>query len=397
MPDVDLPFTRAEYAERLAATRTAMERAEVHCLIVIDPANMAWLTGYDGWSFYVPQAVIVGPEGEPIFWARMMDTNGAHRTCYMAEDQIVGYPEHMVMTPDHHPMTHLAETLADRGWAELPIGVEMESYYYSAKAHRELARALGTEPSDASLVINWLRAVKSPAELGYMRQAARIVERQHETVRERIAPGMAKNALVAEISRAAIMGAEDADGPFGGDYPSIVPMLPTGVDASAPHLTWDDRPIPAGSATFFELAGCRRRYHVPLCRTVVLGEPSRDMRAAETALLEGLDAGIDAARAGTVAGDVARAFQAVLAKHGIHRDARCGYPIGISYPPDWGERTYSIRDTDRTELLPDMTFHFMPGLWMADWGLEITETLRVRTEGPAECLADVPRAIFVKA
>ena len=43
-----------------------------------------------------------------------------------------------------------------------------------------------------------------------------------------------------------------------------------------------------------------------------------------------------------------------------------------------------------------MTFHFMPGLWMEDWGLEITETLRVRESGPAECLADYPRGLFVK-
>jgi ectoine hydrolase len=43
-----------------------------------------------------------------------------------------------------------------------------------------------------------------------------------------------------------------------------------------------------------------------------------------------------------------------------------------------------------------MTFHFMPGLWMEDWGLEITEPLVVREDGPAECLANYPRQLFVK-
>ena len=30
-----------------------------------------------------------------------------------------------------------------------------------------------------------------------------------------------------------------------------------------------------------------------------------------------------------------------------------------------------------------MTFHFMPGLWMDDWGLEITESILIRDNGAA--------------
>ncbi|MGI9016468.1 MAG: M24 family metallopeptidase, partial [Euzebya sp.] len=71
------------------------------------------------------------------------------------------------------------------------------------------------------------------------------------------------------------------------------------------------------------------------------------------------------------------------------------YPIGISYPPDWGERTISLRTSDTSILKPGMTFHFMPGLWMDDWGMEITESILIREDGPAEPLADVPRGLFV--
>jgi ectoine hydrolase len=56
-------ISRGEYAARLAKTRKAMEAKGVDLLIVSDPSNMAWLTGYDGWSFYVHQAVIVPPTG----------------------------------------------------------------------------------------------------------------------------------------------------------------------------------------------------------------------------------------------------------------------------------------------------------------------------------------------
>jgi ectoine hydrolase len=106
--------------------------------------------------------------------------------------------------------------------------------------------------------------------------------------------------------------------------------------------------------------------------------------------------GLEAARAGNTAGDIARALYAALAKAGIERSGRCGYPIGLSYPPDWGERTVSIRTSDETVLKPGMTFHFMPGLWMTDWGLEITESILIREDGPAECLCNRPRKLFVK-
>ena len=85
-----------------------------------------------------------------------------------------------------------------------------------------------------------------------------------------------------------------------------------------------------------------------------------------------------------------------LTKVGIDRKgARCGYPIGLSYSSDWGERTYSLRENDETVLQPGMTFHFMPGLRMDDWGMETTETILI-TETGAEPLCSVERKLFVK-
>ncbi len=391
-----LPFTKAEYARRLSSVRSAMQRAGVEVMFTCDPSNMAWLTGYDGWSFYVHQGVLIGPEGEPVFWGRKMDTMGALRTCYMSPDNLVPYSDDYVMSEDRHAMETLAALIAERGWGGHVLGVEMENYYYSARAHEVLSKHHSGALKDATALINWCRAVKSEAELAFMRRAARIVENMHAKIFELIAPGQRKNELVAEILKTAVWGGEDENGRFGGDYPAIMPLLPTGEDASAAHLTWDDRPFEVGAGTFFEIAGVYRRYHCPLCRTIFLGEPPKEMRKAEDAVLEGIDAALDKARPGNTAGDVARAFYAVLGKHGIERDGRCGYPIGLSYPPDWGERTFSIRPSDETEFQPDMTFHFMPAIWMESWGLEITETLRISSTGPAEALADYPRELFVK-
>ena len=394
MPDVDLPFSRQEYADRLTRVRASMEARGIEVLVAADPSNMSWLTGYDGWSFYTPQAVVVTHDGEPWWWGRRMDANGARRTVYMDEAQILDYSDDHVMSTERHAFGQLAGLLDGMGHGSARVGVELDNYYYSAAAHQHLCAGLpDAEVVDATALVNWQRGVKSDRELEYMRRGARIVERMHARIRDVIHPGMRKCDLVAEIYAIGISGTEE----FGGDYPAFVPMMPTGADASAPHLTWDDKPLKVGEGTFFEIAGAYRRYQLPLCRTTFLGTPPDDMRRAEKAVLNGLDAGLAAARAGNRAKDVATDFYATMEAAGFHKEGRCGYPIGISYPPDWGERTISFRTTDETVLQPGMTFHFMPGLWMDTWGLEITESIVITEDGPAEPLADVPRAIYVKS
>ncbi len=103
MNTLNLPFTLTEYETRLAKVRTAMQAAGCDVLLVTDPASMAWLTGYEGWSFYVHQAVIVGPTGAPLWWGRAMDALGAKRTVYMPDDAIFGYEDTYVQNPDKHP------------------------------------------------------------------------------------------------------------------------------------------------------------------------------------------------------------------------------------------------------------------------------------------------------
>ena len=393
MATPDLPFEPAEYAARMRKTRESMATQGLDAMFVTDPSNQAWLTGYDGWSFYVHQGVIVLPDDDPIWWGRNQDTNGAFRTVWMTPDRVMGYADGFVQSTERHPMQDLARHLGDLGLAKAHLGVEMDNYYFSAKAMDVLRTELPQARwGDATGLVNWQRATKSKAEIGFMRKAAQISEKIVDGLLERVEPGVPKNEIVADIYRDAVRGVEGA----WGDYPAIVPLLPSGSDAAAPHLTWDGRPFATGEATFFEISGCYRRYHAPFCRTLFLGEPPDFLRRAEAALIEGLEAGLDAARPGNRACDIANALAAPLEKAGIERGARCGYPIGLSYPPVWGERTISLRVEDQTVLQPGMTFHFMPGLWMQDWGLEITESILIRDQGPAETLCNRPRKMFVK-
>ncbi|MCO4847793.1 MAG: ectoine hydrolase DoeA [Yoonia sp.] len=389
---LDLPFSSDEYAARLAKTRAEMSTRGLDAIFVTDPSNMAWLTGYDGWSFYVHQGVFLTLEGEPIWWGRAMDAVGAQRTTYLNHDNIAGYDDTYVQTPAKHPMEDLSKLIMARGLGAARIGLEMDNYYFTASAFLTLQENLkSVEFSDTTGLVNWQRAVKSPTEITYMRRAARIVERMHSVIRDKAEVGMRKNELIADIYHASVFG---ADGHWG-DYPAIVPMAPSGVDATAPHLTWDDTPLKSGESTFFEIAGAYRRYQCPQSRTLFLGKPPQKYLDAEKAVLEAVEAGLAHAKPGNLCEDIAGAFNRTLNKLGFEKDSRCGYAIGLSYPPDWGERTMSFRAGDKTVLEAGMTFHFMPALWLDDGGLEITEPI-VITQTGVECLCTTPRALVVK-
>lgn len=388
-----MPFSRQEYLGRIKRTRERMARDGIDVMLVSGPANINYLTGYDGHSFYVHQAVVVAPDRvEPTWIGREQDINGAELTSFLSTDSIVGYPDDYVQSPRWHPMSFVAGKLHERGLAGTVIGVESDSPYFTGRSLDVLREELPKANfRDGTWLVNWVRAVKSPQEIAYMREAARIVEKGMTTAFETIAPGVRQCDAVAEIERTLTRGTEE----HGGDYPAIVPLMPTGKATAAPHITWSDAPYEADTATVIEIAGVRHRYHCPLTRTLYLGEPPRQMLDAAATVVDGIAAALDAVRPGVLAEDVQAAWRKAIEKGGIRKNSRIGYATGLGYPPDWGEQTISLREGDHTILAPNMTLHLLPGIWMDGWGVSISETIRV-TETGVEVLTDVERKLWVK-
>ena len=113
------------------------------------------------------------------------------------------------------------------------------------------------------------------------------------------------------------------------------------------------------------------------------------------AVVEGIEAALDVIKPGITCEDIELAWRKTISKHGFAKESRMGYSTGLNYPPDWGERTASIRPGDRTVLQPNMVFHMIPGIWLDHYGVEISETFRV-TETGVEVLANVERKLFIK-
>jgi Xaa-Pro dipeptidase len=387
-------FEESEYRQRVEKTKSSMAEQGIEVLLCTNPANMCYLSGYDGWSFYVHQLVLIAAdETDPHWIGRGMDANAARVTTFLGDDHIHPYPDDYVQSRVKHPMDFVADLIKSKGWGGRPIGVEMDSYYFTAACFASLKRNLpNARFEDATTLVSWVRVIKSEREIVYMSEAARIVERMMQAGLDRIRPGVRQCDAVADIYQTMISGTPE----FGGDYSAICPLLPTGVGTSTPHLTWTDAPFVSGEATILELAGVRRRYHCPMARTVHLGKPPQKLADTAEVIVEGLNDALQAAKPGVTCESVETAWRRTIEKHGIVKDSRIGYSTGLNYPPDWGEGSLSLRPGDTTVLQPNMTIHMIPGIWMDDWGMEISECFLV-TEDGAETLCNFPRKLFVEA
>ena len=386
-------FKKEEFKERVRKAKEAMYHRGIETLLVTDPANMNYLTGYDGWSFYVHQGVLViVNREEPIWFGRQQDSNGARLTTWLSADNIRGYPDDFVQSTLKHPMQFVVEIMKEMGCEKQNLGVEMDNYYFTGQCLDSLRNNLPhADIKDANSLVNWVRAIKSDQEIEYMRMAARIVEKVMQTAIDTIAIGVREGDAAAAVYHSQISGTSE----FTGDYSAIIPILPSAERTSTAHLSWIDRSYTEGDMVLLELSGCKCRYHAPLARTLMVGKPPAELNEIAAVVIEGLNSVIDFVQAGVTAEELEQKWRQAIAGSKVVKESRIGYAYGLNYPPDWGEHTISLRPGDKTILKPNMTIHLMPGIWMDEFGFECSEPIRV-TDNGCETFVNFPRKLFVK-
>ena len=387
-------FSKEEYRQRLSKVQKMMQEKGIELLISHDTSNMNYLTGYDAWSFYYAQCVIVHINSEePICFVRDQDAGGAYLKTYIKKENIIVYDEQYIHTWPKHPYDYLVNIIKDRKWDKLSIGLEMDAHYFTAFCYEKIKKGLpNAKIKDSDRLVNWARLVKSNKEINYMKSAAKITEIAMKKAYDVIKPGVRQCDAVGEIQKALFYGTPE----FGGEYASIATLLPTGKGTSASHLTASQEKFLNGEATIVELSGVYKRYHVPMARTVFLGKPDQLKIDTMKKTIEALQAGIDKTKPGNTVNDIAQAFWKILDKYGIEKNSRTGYSIGIGYPPDWGEHTLNIYKGDMTLLKPNICFHMIAVMQFGDWGVEVSEAIRVTNSG-SELFCNLSKELHVKS
>ncbi|WP_220087625.1 M24 family metallopeptidase [Pseudomonas fluorescens] len=379
-------FPRDEYLRRLDAVKSELRNRDIETLVVFSQSNITYLTGYTALSAYVPQALIISLDSdEPTFMLRRMDAGAAIHQSFIQREKIIGYPENLVGSREVDGYDAIIEELFQTGRVKKSIGLELVRLS-SASERKFLTKLSATTVVDCSDLVNWIRLVKSDLEITLMREAAAISDAAILRAYEVIRPGVREADVAAEVAATLARGANGKPGT------NLQPMfLCSSPRTGTSHIPWSEDVLRPGSQVNLEVGGVRHGYVSALMRTYSIGQPSDRLKQMNEAEIEAMGAALEVARPGNTCGDIAEAVTKTLAKYGLSKESRCGYPIGI----DWMEPTASLKLGDSTILQPNMTFHLMLGNWVdEEFGYALSETFRVTDSAP-EVLTQTPRQLFI--
>ena len=390
----DLPFTAAEYADRLARLRKKMADEQVDTVLLTAPDTMCWLHGYTSrWyrshsSTRLPpvHGTIVHVDHDRIL---LIETAGhkelarltscVHEFVAIADD--AGEPT----VADF--VTVLIRALRARGWLGGRIGLERWSSVPNPAVAESIESALrdhGVTIIDVSVPIRSIRRLKSPQELAVIECAAAACDAGFLYLREHMRPG--KTELQAwNLYMTGVIEA-------GGEPAAIHETVAAGLTMPMLHALSGRRPIGRGELFHPDAACAVERYHARLTRPFLIGEPP----SALTRLAEILDGSYavlaSTAQVGVPFREVQRALGAYFTETGVPGWAG-GYELGVSLMPDWvGEFCWSTAE-DETEAVIEagLVTNYETGTLPA-----MVDTVVFEESGP-RFLSALPRTVMVVA
>jgi Xaa-Pro dipeptidase len=222
------------------------------------------------------------------------------------------------------------------------------------------------------------RICKSAAEIEVMKKAARATEAGMLAGYDACQAGVTENEIAAAISYAMFRS--------GGEAPAVMPYVTSGPRTMIGHATWEGRTVQPGEHVFLEVAGCFRRYHTAMMRTVVLGELSPSMYKAQERMKLALKEVKAILRPGLTVSDADNLIRFIISDNdiGARLITRSGYSIGIAFPPSWDEGyMISLKQGDSAVLREGMTFHIIPWMWGVDGDKTVgtSDTVYITADG----------------
>jgi len=380
-----LHFTREEFADRQRRTRAELAKAGLDGLLIFRQESMYWLTGYDTSGYSMFQGMYLGADGALALLTRSADLRQARLTSVIEDIRIWTDRE------GADPATELRDMVADYGGRGKRIGVEYHAYGLTAQRGKMVDAAFAgfCELLDASDFVRLLRLVKSPAELGYLRQAGQLVDEACALSQRLTLPGASVGAVYGEMMNTIMRGDGDPSAsrwPMGTGEEALLVRYHTGHGTVAPR-----------DQVQFEIAAAYRHYHAALMYVILMGEPDLRHRHMFAACAEALDACQAALRPGNTVGQVFAAHAEVLTKAGYagHFLNACGYTMGATYPPTWMDWPMVYAGEPQV-LAPNMVFFLHMILLDSDTGLSMSlgETAII-TETGCEPISHAPRHLLI--
>lgn len=297
---------------RVAAVRARLAEAGLAAFAANAPANVAYLTGFDGVFDAEPASVaLITPTGLVVY------TDGRYIEVMRAAAEGSGWD---IRLARENVWTSLTSDLAEVSPAGR-LGVETT---LTVATYREIEKGL---PERVEAFENWVeqsRRVKDAAEIELIAEAQAITDAAFEHVVSIIGAGVTERQVALDLE--VYMRSQGSDGI------AFQPIVASGPNSSKPHAVPTDRTIVTGDLVVLDFGARVGGYCADMTRTVVVGSASDRQREVYDAVLAANEAGIEAVsaeRTGTEADAAARAAIAALGfgdafthglGHGVGRD-----------------------------------------------------------------------------
>jgi Xaa-Pro aminopeptidase len=360
-----------DHFRRIGLLRRRLTKAGLHGLLVTHLPDLRYLSGFTGSS----AALAVTRRSARLF------TDGRYKTQAAAE-VTVAQVEIVASSP----------SVAAVQWLAAQSGVEFAGFDPAQTSVANLARYRAALPARlrrnflsalAAPMVMPLRQIKDEDELALMIEAALTGCKLFEHILGFIRPGLAEFEVAAELEhQARLLGAE------GMSFDTIVA---SGLRSALPHGRATAAKLPRRGFVTLDFGVILNGYCSDMTRTVYLGKPRADERAAYEAVLEAQEAGVAAVASGVSCAEVDEAARSVLRKAGLAEafSHSTGHGLGLEIhePPRIGAQ-------ETARLLPGMIITIEPGIYLVEhFGIRIEDMVAVTSNG-GQVLTPAPKALI---
>ena len=360
------------FARRIAA---AAEAADAPALLITNPANILYLSGFGGTA------------------GRLLLARG--RLYFITDFRYSRTVEALSGAwPDGSQVIEIQGSYDEGTEAAVKAAgarrVAFEATHVTIALHAALAaRLTGVELVPVSGVVERLRLVKDAAELETLREAGRRISAIAASLGEWVRPARREREVAAGINYA--MAAA------GFSRPAFETIVASGPNAALPHARPGERSLERGDLVVVDFGGMFNGYAVDITRTVSIGTPGDTAVDVHAAVLEAHGAAAAALRAGTAVQEIDRAARAVLTRRGYGDAVRHATGHGLGLEVHEAPRLSRDAPADTPLLAAGMVVTIEPGAYLdgstAPTGVRIEDDLVVTDDGP-EWLTHAPRELI---
>ena len=339
-PQMEVPFSIAEYRDRLDRVRARMAADGIDLLWVLAPQGQCWLSGYQA-EWYMAQSPLKWPPCSGI--AVHVDHD-----CFIHFDTVgeVVMSRYATVSTDtrifpasdpikrRDGIAFIIDELKASGWLKpgTRVGQELWSYRPNpavSQRFREAFEGAGGTVSDASLILRELRGRKSPAEIACIERAGAIADVGIRAVREALYAGATELEIYGHM--VAAMAAA------GGENPGITMPVLSGPKSNCGHALASRKAILPGENVNIDLCGVFNRYHANMARSYWMGTPPDHIAAYYEKIAGIFDAIRPVLRTGMPVAELNKVSQEYFREHDLWDNGAWlgGYEMGIAFPPDW--------------------------------------------------------------